>query len=149
MACTTVSSMRNRLSPEPARAMPEGVARLSKNGGRFHARRHEAARAGAARWCALLACALALWASQTLALLHGVAHDERGHVHHGELFSHHDDDPSSCRLIDQLAHDAPLPAMPLPAMRLAVAPAPGVEPASQPIGAASEAALARAPPRRA
>jgi hypothetical protein len=100
-----------------------------------------------ARWAALLVCALALWASQTLALLHGVAHDERGHVHHGELFGHHDDDPAQCRLVDQLAHDAPLPATPLPTAWSFDALPTGVEPASQPIGAAAQAALARAPPQ--
>jgi hypothetical protein len=102
-----------------------------------------------ARWVALLACALALWASQTLALVHGVAHDEESHVHHGELFGHHDDDPAQCRLIDQLAHDAPLPATPLLAAWRFDSPAPAVWPASQPIGAAIQAARARAPPQRA
>jgi hypothetical protein len=104
---------------------------------------------GPARWVALLAWALALWASQTLAILHGVAYDEQGHLHHGELFGHHDDDPAQCHLIDQLAHDAPLPALPRLVAHDFDAPIPWGEPRSQPIDAAAVAAPARAPPYRA
>lgn len=101
-----------------------------------------------ARWIALLTLAAALWASQSLALVHQVAH-EPGHVHDGELFAHHDDDPAQCRLIDQLAHLAPL-AVPLAVVLLDVATAAIAERfASQPAGSAAEGYHARAPPTRA
>lgn len=101
-----------------------------------------------ARWIALLTLALALWASQSLALVHRVAH-EPGHVHDGELFAHHDDDPAQCRLVDQLAHLAPL-AMPPAVLLLDVAAgAFAVRYTARPAGPAAEGYLARAPPSRA
>jgi hypothetical protein len=106
------------------------------------------ARLNVARLVALLAMAAALWASQSLALVHQLAH-EPGHAHAGKLFAHHDDDPSQCRLVDQLAHLAPLAAAPVLA-HLDVAGAPvAVRYASRPTGPAAEGYLARAPPGRA
>lgn len=101
-----------------------------------------------ARLIALLAVAAALWASQALALVHRASH-EPGHAHAGDLFVNHDDDPAQCRLVDQLAHLAPL-AVAVPLLLLDVADAVAVETfASRPVGPAAEGYLARAPPVRA
>lgn len=91
--------------------------------------------------------AAALWASQSLALAHQMVHVP-GHAHAGDLFAHHDDDPAQCRLVDQVAHLAPL-AVPAPLATLAVAErAVSAHVASRPIGPAAEGYLARAPPFR-
>lgn len=101
-----------------------------------------------ARFVALLVMAAALWASQALALVHRASH-EPGHAHAGELFAQHDDDPAQCRLVDQLAHLAPL-AVAVPLLLLDAADAAAVEMfASRPAGLAAEGYLARAPPFRA
>lgn len=101
-----------------------------------------------ARWIALLTLAAALWASQSLALVHRVAH-EPGHVHDSELFAHHDDDPAQCRLVDQLAYLAPLAVPPAVPLLDVVAVAMAVRYASRPAGPAAEGYHARAPPTRA
>lgn len=98
-----------------------------------------------ARLVALLTMAAALWASQTLALAHQTVHVP-GHAHTGDLFAHHDDDPAQCRLVDQLAHLAPLAVPPVLAMLDGTERAVAVHYASRPTGPAAEGYLARAPP---
>lgn len=98
-----------------------------------------------ARLVALLAMAAALWASQSLALVHPLTHPI-GHGHVGKLFAHHDDDPAQCRLVDQLAHLAPLALAPAASLLDVTWSHAATCYASRPAGPAAEGYLARAPP---